>query len=114
MIQRIDGRLQHEINGVERICNLFELAINEGHIVRYEIILVDDHFYLNPENILRPNSSPSQPFPLLEPEGLYVSSIDHLKMISDLLSEVCPYRRISLVAFSSLLTNYAEHVPVIE
>lgn len=68
MNRRIDDCLQKEISGIERICNLFEAAINEKQYVRHEIIFVNNNFYLNAKNVLQPSNPPPYPFPLLEPE----------------------------------------------
>lgn len=107
MIQRINDRLKHDMLGIDRICNLFETAINEGQIIRHEIIFINDHFYLNPENILFPSDPPPQPFPLLEPEDICVISIDDLGIIVNQLTTICPDKCISLVA----LTSYIKHQP---
>lgn len=113
--RRIDDRLQHELVGIERICNLFETAIQDRKVVRHEIIMADDNFYLNPENILYPNHRPPQPFPLLEPDDdLYVTNIADLEIITNRLCMICPNRRIPLIYFSNWLTNYIKYLPRIE
>lgn len=114
MIQHINNCLQHELLGVERICNLFETAINEKLIVRHEIILAKDYFYLNCENIIYSNISPPQPFPLLEPKDFYLININDLELITIQLAIICPDRQISLVAFSNWLMSYIKYLPQIE
>lgn len=110
--QQIDVRLVHDLVGIERICNLFKTAIHERKYIRYEIILVDDHYYLNPENILYPNHRPPSPFPLLEPDDdLYVTKIADLELITNQLCTICPDRRIPLIYFSNWLTNYTKYLP---
>lgn len=114
MIRQIEDRMHQELFGIEQICNLFETAINEKQIVRHEIILIDDYFYLNSENILYPNSSPRQPYPLLEQKDDYVITIDDLESIIIDLLKFCPNRRISLVEFSNWLMNYIKYLPHIQ
>lgn len=111
MTQQINNRLQHELLGIEHLCNLFESAINEKLIVRHEIILVNDDFYLNCENILCPNNPPTQPFPLLEQENIYFLMINDLELISIQLATIFPDRHISLVDFSNWLMNYLKYFP---
>ncbi|VVC27324.1 Hypothetical protein CINCED_3A004966 [Cinara cedri] len=113
--QRIDNRLQHELIGIERICNLFETAIQERRVVRNEIILDDDYFYLNPENILNPKHQPSQPFPLLEPDDdLCVVKVADLEIVTNQLCTICPDRRIPIIYFSNWLTNSVKYFPQID
>lgn len=114
MNQRANDRLQYELVGINRICDLFETALNERCIVRHEIIYFEDNFYLNPENILFPNNPPSLPFPLLEPENNYVISINDLETIATQLKEICPEKRISIVSLSSWLVNYTKYLPHVE
>lgn len=114
MIKRIDDRLQHELLGVECICNLFESAIKESRTVRHEILFVDDHFYLNPENVLCPTSPPPQPFPLLEPEDLFAITVYNLETIVTQLITICPDRRISVFALSNWLKNSVKYFPRIK
>lgn len=114
MNQRANNRLQNELVGIDRICDLFETAINEKCIVRHEIIYFDDNFYLNPDNILFPKNPPSHPFPLLEPENKYVIRINDLEKIVTQLTEFCPEKRISLVSLSNWLVNYAKYLPQVK
>lgn len=111
MIQRIEDRLQYELIEIERLCDLFETAINEGFIVRHEIIIDNDKFYLNSENIIYPNKPPLEPFPLVEPEDLFATTINNLERVRNQLSAICPERRISMVDLSSYLTNYIKYFP---
>ncbi|XP_015363135.1 PREDICTED: uncharacterized protein LOC107161292 [Diuraphis noxia] len=114
MNRRIDDCLQKELFGIDCICNLFEAAINEKQYVRHEIIFFDNNFYLNTENVLQPSNPPPHPFPLLEPEDQCIVTIHNLKKITNQLVTICPNRRISLVALSSLLKTYLKHHPEIE
>lgn len=111
MIQQINDRLRYEVTGVERICDLFVSAINERQYVRYEIIFVDDYFYLNSKNILCPNNPPPQPIPLLEPEDPCVINVNDLETMTSQLTVISPDGRISLVALSSWLMSYAKYFP---
>lgn len=114
-VHQINDRLQHEVAGVDRICNLFETALNEKYFVRHEILFIDDHFYLNPDNVVYSNIPPSQPFPLLEEEYPGVLTVNNLEKITRQLFSMCPNRRISIVAFSKWLMNYTKYnVPTIE
>lgn len=114
MVQRANNRLQNELYGIDCICDLFETAINERCIVRHEIICFEDNFYLNPENVLFPNNPPPLPFPLLEPEDIYVISINNLETIATQLNEICPEKRILLVSLSSWLMNHSKYLPQVE
>jgi len=114
MNRRIDDCLQKELFGIDCICNLFEAAINEKQYVRHEIIFFDNTFYLNADNVLQPSNPPPHPFPLLEPEDQCIVTIHNLKKITNQLVAICPNRRISLVALSSLLKTYLKHHPEIE
>lgn len=114
MTQQITNRLQHELLGVERLYNLFVSSINERIIVRNEIILVNDNFYLNYENILCPNKPPTQPFPLLEQNNFYLIMINDLELITIQLSKLFPDRHISLIHFSNWLMNYVKYFPQIK
>lgn len=111
MVQQINYRLQHELDGIERICNLFETAINEKQIIRNEIIIKDDNFYLNSENILFPNRPPPYPFPLLEPYNLYIFTVDELRTMVIHLVTISPDKRILLVVLSTWLMNYVKYIP---
>lgn len=114
MNQRVDNRLRHELNGIDRIYSLFETAINERLVVRYEIILVDDWFYLNLDNVLCPNKSPPEPFQLLESENEFAITIDELKIVAAYLDVICQDGRISIVDLSSSLLNHIKYFPHIE
>lgn len=114
MIQRIDERLQLELFGIEQICNLFETAINEKQTVNHQILLVDDFFYLNSENILYPNNPPQQPYPLLEPQEGYVLTFDDLETIVFQLSKICSNRCLSLVDFSIWLIHFIKYLPHVQ
>jgi len=111
MIQQINDRLRYEVTGVERICDLFVSAINERQYVRYKIIFVDDHFYLNSKNILHPDNPPPRPIPLLEPEDPCVINVYDLETMTSQLAAISPDGRISLVALSSWLMSYAKYFP---
>lgn len=113
MNKRIDDRLEHELNGIERISSLFKTAINEKVFVRYEIIIVDDWFYLNLDNVLRPNRPPPQPFQLLEPDNEFAITIDDLKTVTIYLAAICQDGRISLVDLSNSLMNHIKYFPYI-
>lgn len=114
MIKQIEDRMHQELFGIEQICILFETAINEKQIVHHEIILIDDYFYLNSENILYANSPPRLPYPLLEQKNGYALTIDDLEKIIIDLSKLCPNKRISLVEFSNWTTNYTKYLPHIQ
>lgn len=92
------------------MCDLFACAIDARRYVRHEILLIDDCFYLNPENVLYPDVCPPQPFPLLEPDDVAIN-IDDLATMTGQLAAISPDRRISLAALSGWLTNYADRLP---
>ncbi|XP_025198187.1 uncharacterized protein LOC112596641 [Melanaphis sacchari] len=114
MNRRIDECSQKEIYAIECICNLFKSAINEKQYVRHEIIVVNNNFYINAENVLQPSNPPPYPFPLLEPEDICIVTIHNLKEITNQLIAICPNKRISIVALSSCLKSYLKHHPEIE
>jgi len=112
--RRIDDHLQHELNGIELICDLFDTAIDEKEIIRHEIVLENDRFYMNTEQYLYPAHPPPYPLPLMEPYDLYAFTVAELRTMAAQLAAICPAKRISLIVLSTWLKNYAKHVPRVE
>ncbi|XP_050527816.1 uncharacterized protein LOC126897912, partial [Daktulosphaira vitifoliae] len=110
MNKQIENRLQHELAEIKNICNLFETTIIEGRIVRHDIFMINDCFYLNIENALYPNITPPYPFPLLE-QNNFIITTERIEILIMELSQFCPEKYISIKTLSFWWNYKANDIP---